>query len=134
MKSEHAALARYRIEKAKNTLSDAKLYYPEATSASIVNRIYYSIFYAVSALLICDGHLSSKHSGIRSIFNRHYIKDGLIDIRHGKFYSEMYDARQEGDYSDFKEFQKDVIYTWLEKAEDFINTIDKLINAKIDKK
>jgi len=41
-----------------------------------VNRLYYACFYAVSALLIQQGLSSSKHTGVRSLFNRHYVKTG----------------------------------------------------------
>ena len=55
MKKEYEDLAKYRLEKAKNTLHDAQKYFTEATSVSTVNRIYYAMFYAVNALLITKG-------------------------------------------------------------------------------
>ena len=51
MKQESIELARYRLEKARNTLLDAKQYLQGATLESTVNRIYYALFYAVNALL-----------------------------------------------------------------------------------
>jgi len=50
MKREFINLAKYRIEKSKNTLSDAKKYIDGATMESTVNRIYYAMFYGVNAL------------------------------------------------------------------------------------
>ena len=97
MKKESIDLAKYRLEKAKNTFLDAKKYIKDATLDSTVNRIYYAMFYAVNALLITKGLFSSKHSGVRSIFNQKFIKTGLIDKDFGKFYSNMFDNRQEGD-------------------------------------
>ncbi len=64
------------------------------------------MFYAVNALLITKGLFSSKHSGVRGLFNQEFIKTGLIDKDFGKFYSNMFDNRQEGDYKDFVEFKK----------------------------
>lgn len=60
MKQEFIDLARYHLEKAWNTLSDAKQYLQGATLESTVNRIYYALFYAVNALLITEGLSSSK--------------------------------------------------------------------------
>ena len=40
-------LVKYRIEKARNTLNDARLFFNSATFESTVNRIYYAIFYSV---------------------------------------------------------------------------------------
>lgn len=46
MKKEFIDLSRYRLEKAANTLSDAKTLFPQTKALeSIVNRIYYAMFY-----------------------------------------------------------------------------------------
>lgn len=126
MKQEFTDLAKYRLEKAKNTLSYAKRYIDDATLDSTVNRIYYAVFYAVNALLITKGLYSSKHSGVRAIFNREIISKGLIEKQWGEFYSDMFDRRQKGDYKDFVKFEKQDVEEWLKKAEEFINKIDKL--------
>ena len=104
MKQEFIDLARYRLEKAKNTLSYARQYINDATLDSTVNRIYYAIFYAVSALLITKGLYSSKHSGVRALFNKEIINKGHIEKQWGEFYSDMFDRRQKGDYKDFVKF------------------------------
>lgn len=125
MKEEFRDLAKYRLEKAKNTLLDAKKYFENATLNSTVNRIYYAMFYAVNALLITSGLSSSKHSGVRALFNREFVNKGLIEVHLGKFYSDMLDNRQEGDYKDFVEFEKEDVREWLRKAEEFISKIEE---------
>ena len=131
MKQERIELVNYRIEKAKNTLSDAKNYFTSVTLESTVNRIYYSMFYAVNALLISKGLSSSKHSGIRSLFNKEFVKNGLVETRLGKFYSDMFDRRQEGDYKDIVTFQKCDVEMWIRDAGEFIDKIEKLISEII---
>jgi len=73
MKKELIDLAKYRLNKAKDTLSDGKKYAESATNESTINRIYYSMFYAVNSLLITMGLSSSKHAGVLSIFNREVV-------------------------------------------------------------
>ena len=126
MKQEFIDLAKYRLEKAKNTLSYAKSYINDTTLDSTVNRIYYAMFYAVNALLITKGLYSSKHSGVRAIFNREIVNKGLIEKQWGEFFADMFDRRQKGDYKDFVEFEKQEVEEWLKKSEEFINIIDKL--------
>ncbi|CUS77313.1 hypothetical protein JGI7_02118 [Candidatus Kryptonium thompsonii] len=126
MKKEFIDLAKYRLEKAKNTLSDAKKYFESATLESTVNRIYYAMFYAVNALLISKGLSSSKHSGVRALFNREFVKAGIVKKELGEFFSEMYDRRQKGDYEDFVQFQKEDVKLWLERAEKFIEEISEV--------
>lgn len=72
MKQEFIDLAKYRLEKAENTLTYAKGNVSDAFLDSTVNRIYYAVFYAVNALLTAKGLSSSKHSGVRSLFNRKF--------------------------------------------------------------
>ena len=126
MKQEFIDLAKYRLEKAKNTLSYAKNYIDDTTLDSTVNRIYYAMFYAVNALLVTKGLYSSKHSGVRAIFNREIVNKGLIEKQWGEFFTDMFDRRQKGDYKDFVEFEKQEVEEWLKKSEEFINIIDKL--------
>lgn len=128
MKQETIDLIKYRLEKSKNTLLDAKNYFETATANSTVNRIYYAVFYAVSGLLLTKQLSSPKHSGVKALFNREFINTGLVEIEWGKFYSDMLDNRQEGDYKDFVEFQKEEVKVWLDKAELFIEEIEKAIS------
>ncbi|MCX5898307.1 MAG: HEPN domain-containing protein [Proteobacteria bacterium] len=127
MKPEEIDLIKYRLQKAHNTLEDARHYYGSATPASTVNRIYYALFYAVTALLMTKGLSSAKHSGVRSLFNREFVKQGAIDKDLGKFYSDMYDNRQESDYKDFVEFERAEVALWIDKAENFIHVIEGVV-------
>lgn len=132
MKKELIDLARYRLNKAKDTLSDSKKYIESATLASTVNRIYYSMFYAVNGLLITRGLSSSKHSGVLSIFNREIVNKGHLEKKWGEFYSDMFKRRQKGDYQDFVEFEKQDVEAWLKKSEEFIDKIDKLAFKNVE--
>ncbi len=76
----------YRRKKAKETLTDAKILLDANSLNSSVNRIYYSLFYAVSALLYLKGLSSSKHTGIKSLFNEQFVKTGLVDAKLGRFF------------------------------------------------
>jgi uncharacterized protein len=126
MRKEVVDLVKYRFEKARNTLADARLYFKSATLDTSVNRIYYAIFYAVTALLLTRDLSSSKHSGVRSLFNREFVKQGIVDTELGRFFSDMQGNRQEGDYKDFVNFDRDEVSQWLLKADKFINSLEEI--------
>ena len=132
MKKEFIDLVKYRLKKAKDTLSDSKKYVENATLESTINRIYYSMFYAVSGLLITMRLSSSKHSGVLSIFNREIVNKGHLEKKWGEFYSDMFKRRQKGDYQDFVEFQKQDVKAWLKKSEEFIDKIAKLAMKNVE--
>lgn len=71
-------LIHYRLERAQESLEDARLLAAADRWNACVNRLYYSCFYAVSALLVRDGLSSSKHTGGRSLFNRHYVRTNIV--------------------------------------------------------
>ncbi|MGC9064083.1 MAG: HEPN domain-containing protein, partial [bacterium] len=64
--------------------------------------------------------------GVLALFNKEIVKKDLIEKELGRFYSEMFDRRQKGDYEDFVKFNKEDVKVWLEKAEEFINKVEEL--------
>ena len=66
-------LIQYRIERAYETLEDAQILQESRRWKACVNRLYYACYYAVSGLLLQKNLFSSKHTGIRSLFNLHYL-------------------------------------------------------------
>lgn len=77
-------LVNHKRKRAWETLADAGKMFGQTTLLSTVNRIYYALFYQVSALLLTENLSSSKHSGIKSILNREFIKTGVIPEEWGK--------------------------------------------------
>lgn len=131
MNPGYRELAIYRLQKSTETFLDAKTYWNSTSLYSTVNRLYYALFYAVSALLICRGFSSSKHSGVRSIFNKEFVKTGIIEEKQGELFAEMFNTRQKGDYADFITFEKKDVERWLKEAEGFLKAIETLIQKDI---
>lgn len=124
-------LIRYRQEKSRETMEDAHLLFQAGRLFSTLNRIYYALFYEVMALLLTKNLSSAKHTGIRALFNEHFIKTGKVSVEMGRFFSRMYDFRQKGDYADFVQFEEEKMKEWLASAENFINELDKIIEAEL---
>ena len=120
------ALIDYRIERAEETYKEALLMKDEDHWNACANRLYYACFYAVSALLIKYGLSSSKHSGIKSLFNQNIIKKGILGKNKGKLYNQLFEARQEGDYVDFVYFDRDLVEPWVPKVRGFIDDVKRL--------
>jgi uncharacterized protein (UPF0332 family) len=124
-------LIRYRQKKARETLEDATILFRSGRLFSVLNRIYYALFYEVAALLSTEELSSAKHTGVRSLFNEHFVKTGRVPVKLGRFYSRMYDFRQKGDYGDFVEFEKEKVKEWLDQASAFIDEMDVIIENKM---
>ena len=120
-----------KIQRSNDTFEDAKLLADNGRWNSVVNRVYYACFYAVSALLYSKGIEPKTHAGIRTIFFDEYIKTGLIEKDFGKLYSDLFDLRQEGDYSDFVIFEKELVEPLLSKSVDLLDTVNSLIRSNL---
>lgn len=125
-------LIRYRREKSKETLEDAYILFRAGRLFSALNRIYYALFYEVMALLLTKDLSSARHTGIRALFNEHFVRTGKVSVESGRFFSRMYDFRQKGDYADFVEFEEAKIKEWLVLAESFINEVDQVIRKEVN--
>lgn len=120
-------LIRYRLSRARETFEEALLMQREEHWNTCANRLYYACFYAVTALLVKNGHSSGKHSGVKALFNKHFVKTGLISRENGRLYNQLFEERQEGDYVDFVLFSKDTVEPWIPQVEQFIESVSQLV-------
>jgi len=120
-------LINYRIARAKETAEDARIALENDRLHNAENRIYYAIFYIVSALALKNDFTTSKHSQLLSWFNRTYIKPGKISKDLGKVYKSQFENRLEGDYDDFVELNKEDVEKDYKNMLSFISAIEKIL-------
>ena len=123
-------LIQYRLERAQECLDDARLLADAESWNTCVNRLYYSCFYAVSALLVRDGLSSSRHTEIRSLFSRNYVRTGVVPRDLACLYNDLFERRQESDYADFVRFQADQVRPWIPQTEVFLTHIRSLLSPE----
>lgn len=126
MTREQVDLIRYRLGRAFETLEEVTLLLNSGYANSAMNRLYYACFYAVTALLATEKQTSSKHSGVRALFNQNWVKPGLISREMGELYGLLFDRRQKGDYADFIRFQVSEVEPLIEQAKNFITDIKRV--------
>ena len=124
---EREELVSYRIKKANDTIKEIELLVENQLWNTAVNRLYYACYYAVIALLVKNKIIAQTHGGVRQMFGLHFIKTGLIDKETGKFYSDIFDKRQTGDYDDFVDFKNDDVIELIAPAKQLIEEIEELI-------
>ncbi|MBE9063552.1 HEPN domain-containing protein [cf. Phormidesmis sp. LEGE 11477] len=78
MNSQLQLLVRYRLAEAKETIEEAKLLLEYIAFRGSINRSYYAMLYALLGLLATRGLGTSKHSGVISLFDREFVKTGLL--------------------------------------------------------
>jgi uncharacterized protein (UPF0332 family) len=127
MTGTKADLIKYRIARAKDTYEDAQILAEREKWNSTINRLYYSAYYAVMALLLDSDLKPATHNGAKSNFSEYFIKTGKIEKEYGKMYSQLFTWRQKGDYDDLFDFDKDKVFPYFEPVNQLISLIEKMI-------
>ena len=121
------SLVRYRIERADETIVEAKLLATEGHYNAAINRLYYACFYAALALLVANGITTSSHAGVKTMLGLHFVSKDLLGKEHGKTFSRLFEIRHSGDYDDFVYCDKEMTDEYTPKAEAFITQIKELL-------
>ena len=112
--------ARYRLNKAKETLETAKMIFNEGKDfSSANNRAYYAIFYAIRAVLAIEEIDFKRHKDVLAYFNKEYVNKEKFPKMIGRKISQAQRIREDSDYDDYEPS--------FEKTEQQINTAQELI-------
>ena len=126
--SDRKELVTYRLNKPNRTLKEIDILLKNELWNTAVNRMYYACYYAVSALLLQNAIQAQTHAGVRQMFGMHFIKPGKIEKDLGKFYTDIFDKRQTGDYEDFVEFEKEDVLELLIPTKQLVAIINQILN------
>ncbi|MCP4457349.1 MAG: HEPN domain-containing protein [Cytophagales bacterium] len=124
---EQKSVVVYRIDKAHSELKEIQYLIDGACWNTATNRLYYACYYAVSVLLIKNGHRVSSHSVAISLFGEHFIKTEILSKKANRIYSELFQKRLSGDYADFFDNTEEFVLGIKPKAQELIHQITQII-------
>lgn len=116
------------IQKSYQAINDAEILLKNEGFSGALNRIYYSIFYILSALAIKFNYKTSKHTQLIGWFNKNFVKNHKVERKIGKLVQKAFDQRMEGDYDVLSEFCFDETKEALADAKEIIRVVRDIIN------
>ena len=125
---ERIDIVRYRIECAENTLGEIENPFALEYYNNAANRMYYACYYAVSALLIANGIATKSHDGVIQMFGLHFIRTGIFPTHYGKYYSQLFNERQTGDYEDLYNHDKVTTAELYPKAKELVSAVKEKVD------
>lgn len=125
---DKAILVKNWLYKSDQALKETIINIENNCMLSAQNRLYYTIFYAVSALAQSKGFITSKHGQLLGWFNKEYVKTGIIPKEKSGVYLESFEFRQKSDYTIEFEPNKEKLESMTEEAKIFIKKIKELIS------
>jgi uncharacterized protein (UPF0332 family) len=121
--SDLESLVSHRLQKSDEALRAASVMLEKQMYGFAVNRVYYSLYYAVQALLAGQGVSFGKHGQVKGYFNREYIKTGKLPKDIGRFFNQAFEYRQKYDYVDFVTPDASMVSEYIETAAKVVTQI-----------
>lgn len=123
---ERTAVVTYRLEKATRTFQQVEFNLSSGYWELIANRLYYAAYYAVSALLIANGHSAKTHETNVRLFGLHFVKTGLVTSDMGRLYNKLFTLRLTGDYNDHYNLEEDDVKPFIAPTKQLIADVSRM--------
>jgi len=124
---DREALIKYRIEHSKKIIDEIKILIDNDMRIFAVNRIYYCMYYMLSALAIKHKVKTVKHQPLLDWFKNNFAEKKLIEYKYFTIIDDAFKNRCEGDYKPFVTFTKKKVLKMFEKMKDFMSELEKYI-------
>lgn len=118
------------LEKSERTFEDVLFCANEGKWETAANRLYYSVFHAMSALLVSDGHQVKSHRGIMALFGEHYVRTDVFSKKDGSLLSDLVIMRDNADYNCFFEANEEKLKPYIEPTRMLIDKIKAYITKE----
>ena len=123
-------LAGYKIERAVEELDTAKLLLENGKWRAANNRAYYSICYAITAVICLEPIAFHKHKDTLAYFNKNYVHTEKFERTLGRRISKAEKIRHASDYDEFYIASKEETVEQINTAELVISEVRKFIKIK----
>lgn len=124
--------AKYRLERAKQDLSDAEFSYRNRRYLNANNRAYYAIFHAIKAVLATEKKDFKRHKDVLAYFNQHYVKTEIFPRMIGKKISQANKVREDSDYDDEFIPSDEETKIQIDTAKEIIKLVENYLNNNCD--
>ena len=121
-----------RMDKSAKIYSTAQKLIEDEDYNSAINRAYYAVFHMITALLILDKWNFKSHSAVISKFQQLYIKTRIFDKNLSDIIRDLYEYRNDSDYTDFFWASQEEAEAQIQNAKIFIDTLKPYIEKRLD--
>ena len=116
------------IQVANERLIAAEFLFEKELFSDAVNRGYYSMFHAVTAILLQNRITVKTHTGLIAKFGEIFIQPGTIDREYGRMLARAEELREKADYSLLSPITREQAEMVVKNARSFLEEIKKNIH------
>jgi uncharacterized protein (UPF0332 family) len=125
--NDRKVLIAYRLNQAIESIETVHFLITNNQFILAVNRVYYGMFYALSALALKHEFETSKHAQLIGWFNKEFVNSQKVNREIGWALKKAYGNRTKGDYDVFISFEKEEVVLMLDELKHFISEIETLL-------
>jgi len=122
--------SKYRMENAKEALQSAELLYKHDDYVGAINRAYYSIFYAIKAVLALEKTDFKSHKEVVGYFNQNYVNKEIFPKTMGRKIAQAKKTREDSDYDDEYVPTSEKTEVQIQTAKELIELVEKYLKDK----
>ena len=126
---ERRIMVELELERAEKIVQQFQTLQEQKYWDTLVNRMYYAAFHAVSALLIHNAMQVHTHRGALIVFNKEFVCTGVFTIEEGHLFSQLEGLRERGDYNCYVDTTEDEIVPMIEPLKALITKIKSIIQG-----
>ena len=115
------------LKRSKEFIEIAKDNFEMGHYETAVNRSYYSVYYAVIALLLKEDKNPKTHHGSRKIFSQVFVNEKNFNKDLFDFYTGLLNDRETADYDMFSEFTNNETKEIINNTRLFIQECEKFL-------
>lgn len=131
MDDRQKELSYYRLQQAEESLKASKNCFENRFYKDSINRSYYSVFYAIKAVLALGTIDFKRHKDVIAYFNKEYVATEIFPRTLGRKIGVLKQIREESDYDDFYIASKEESVEQIETAEIVLQSIKEYLVDKI---
>jgi uncharacterized protein (UPF0332 family) len=111
------------FDRAKATMDDTEAILAEEHTLAAINRAYYTVYYAMTALLLSENFYVKTHKGTITKFNEIFVKKGLFNRDAAQLVSIAYTLRQKADYDLEVDISSEDAHDLVKRARVFLTEV-----------
>jgi len=131
MKEMFFDLAKYRVQRAFESKTDAEILLKSDNVAESVNRIFQANFYAIKSLLAIKMKDSAKHQKVLNIFHESFVQSGEVPKEFGLTVDRSYRSRDDSEHYEQPQITRKDAESMIEEAERFLCFVREYLQQHI---
>jgi len=129
---ERRIMVELEIERAEKIMQQFAVLQEQQYWDTLVNRMYYAAFHAISALLIHNAMPVHTHKGALIRFNKEFVRTGKFTVEEGRLFSQLEGLRERGDYNCFIDASLEEVVPLIEPLKALIAKIETLVQVNTE--